>query len=73
MLDNVNDVPPDEFAQLPAHRASEHDHYLYESPKKINETHTRQDAIESIKSFSKDHRLSFGTTTIRELRQAARP
>lgn len=31
--DNMKDVPPEEFAKLPADGASEHDHYLYGHPK----------------------------------------
>jgi hypothetical protein len=34
MLDNMNDVPPEEFAKLPKDGASEHDHYLYGHPKR---------------------------------------
>jgi hypothetical protein len=33
MLDNMKDVPPEEFAKLPKDGASEHDHYLYGHPK----------------------------------------
>ena len=33
MLDNIKDVPPEEFAKLPKDGASEHDHYLYGHPK----------------------------------------
>jgi hypothetical protein len=29
ILDNMKDVPPEEFARLPKDGASEHDHYLY--------------------------------------------
>ena len=29
MLDNLKDVPAEEFAKLPNDRASEHNHYLY--------------------------------------------
>jgi hypothetical protein len=29
ILDNMKDVPPEEFAKLPKDGASEHDHYLY--------------------------------------------
>jgi hypothetical protein len=32
--DNMKDVPPEEFAQLPSDGASEHDHYLYGHPKR---------------------------------------
>ena len=28
ILDNMSDIPADEFAQLPSDGASEHDHYL---------------------------------------------
>jgi len=34
ILDNMADVPPDEFAKLPNDGASEHDHYLYGHPKR---------------------------------------
>jgi hypothetical protein len=34
MLDNMKDVPPEEFARLPKDGASEHDHYLYGHPKR---------------------------------------
>jgi hypothetical protein len=34
ILDNMKDVPPEEFARLPKDGASEHDHYLYEHPKR---------------------------------------
>jgi len=34
MLDNMKDVPPEEFAKLPKDGASEHDHYLYGHPKR---------------------------------------
>jgi len=33
ILDNMKDVPPEEFARLPKNGASEHDHYLYGHPK----------------------------------------
>lgn len=33
ILDNMKDVPPEEFAKLPKDGASEHDHYLYGHPK----------------------------------------
>jgi len=33
MLDNMKDVPPEEFVRLPKDGASEHDHYLYGHPK----------------------------------------
>jgi hypothetical protein len=33
ILDNMKDVPPQEFAKLPKDGASEHDHYLYGHPK----------------------------------------
>jgi len=29
ILDNIKDVPPEEFEKLPKDGASEHDHYLY--------------------------------------------
>jgi hypothetical protein len=32
--DNMRDVPADEFAKLPVDGASEHDHYLYDHPKR---------------------------------------
>lgn len=32
MLDNLKDVPPEEFAKLPKDGASEVDHYLYGHP-----------------------------------------
>jgi hypothetical protein len=34
MLDNMKDVPPEEFAKLPKDGASEHDHCLYGHPKR---------------------------------------
>jgi len=34
MLDNLKDVPPEEFAKLPKDGASEVDHYLYGHPKR---------------------------------------
>lgn len=34
ILENIKDVPPEEFAQLPKDGASEHDHYLYGHPKR---------------------------------------
>jgi hypothetical protein len=34
MLDNMKDVPSEEFARLPKDGASEHDHYLYGHPKR---------------------------------------
>jgi len=34
ILDNMSDIPPDEFARLPNDGASEHDHYLYGHPKR---------------------------------------
>ncbi len=34
MLDNMKDVPPEDFARLPEDGASEHDHYLYGHPKR---------------------------------------
>lgn len=34
ILENMKDVPPEEFARLPKDGASEHDHYLYGSPKR---------------------------------------
>jgi hypothetical protein len=34
MLDNIADIPPEEFARLPKDGASEHDHYLYGHPKR---------------------------------------
>jgi hypothetical protein len=33
ILDNMKDVPPEEFEKLPKDGASEHDHYLYGHPK----------------------------------------
>lgn len=33
ILDNMKDVPAEEFAKLPKDGASEHDHYLYGHPK----------------------------------------
>jgi hypothetical protein len=33
ILDNMKDVPPQEFEKLPKDGASEHDHYLYGHPK----------------------------------------
>jgi len=33
ILDNMKDVPPEEFAKLPKDGANEHDHYLYGHPK----------------------------------------
>ena len=32
ILDNMKDVPPQEFAKLPKDGASEHDHYLLRPP-----------------------------------------
>ena len=34
ILDNMKDVPAEEFARLPKDGASEHDHYLYGHPKR---------------------------------------
>jgi hypothetical protein len=34
ILDNMQDVLPEEFAKLPSDGASEHDHYLYGHPKR---------------------------------------
>jgi hypothetical protein len=34
MLDNLKDVPPEEFARLPKDGASQVDHYLYGHPKR---------------------------------------
>jgi hypothetical protein len=34
ILDNMKDVPAEEFAKLPKDGASEHDHYLYGHPKR---------------------------------------
>jgi len=34
ILDNMKDVPTEEFARLPKDGASEHDHYLYGHPKR---------------------------------------
>jgi hypothetical protein len=34
MLDNIEGIPPEEFAKLPKDGASEHDHYLYGHPKR---------------------------------------
>jgi hypothetical protein len=34
ILDNMKDVPPEEFAKLPRDGAREHDHYLYGHPKR---------------------------------------
>ena len=34
ILDNVQDISPEEFAKLPKDGASEHDHYLYGHPKR---------------------------------------
>ena len=34
ILDNMKDVPPEEFDQLPKDGASELDHYLYGHPKR---------------------------------------
>jgi hypothetical protein len=34
ILDDMKDVPLEEFAQLPKDGASEHDHYLYGHPKR---------------------------------------
>ncbi len=34
MLNNLGDVTPEEFAKLPRDGASEHDHYLYGTPKR---------------------------------------
>jgi hypothetical protein len=41
ILDNMKDVPPEEFAKLPKDGASEHDHYLYSQPKRGNERGVR--------------------------------
>jgi hypothetical protein len=32
MLDNIEGIPPEEFAGIPPDGASEHDHYLYGNP-----------------------------------------
>ncbi len=34
ILDNMKDVPAEEFTRLPKDGASEHDHYLYGHPKR---------------------------------------
>ena len=34
ILDNMKDVPAEEFARLPKDGASQHDHYLYGHPKR---------------------------------------
>jgi hypothetical protein len=34
IVDNMKDVPPEEFARLPKDGASERDHYLYGHPKR---------------------------------------
>jgi len=34
ILDNMQDVPAEEFAKLPKDGASQHDHYLYGHPKR---------------------------------------
>jgi hypothetical protein len=34
IAENMRDVPAEEFAKLPRDGASEHDHYLYGSPKR---------------------------------------
>jgi hypothetical protein len=34
MLDNLKDVPPEEFASLPSDGAGQVDHYLYGHPKR---------------------------------------
>ena len=34
ILDNMKDVPTEEFERLPRDGASEHDHYLYGCPKR---------------------------------------
>lgn len=34
ILDNMKDVPTEEFARLPKDGASQHDHYLYGHPKR---------------------------------------
>lgn len=34
ILDNMKDVPPEEFERLPKDGANEHDHYLYGHPKR---------------------------------------
>ena len=34
ILDNMKDVPAEDFAKLPSDGASEHDHYLYGHPKR---------------------------------------
>ena len=34
ILDNMQDLPPEEFAKLPKDGAGEHDHYLYGHPKR---------------------------------------
>lgn len=34
IVDNMKDMPPEEFAKLPKDGAGEHDHYLYGHPKR---------------------------------------
>jgi hypothetical protein len=34
MLDNMKEIPAEEFSRLPKDGASEHDHYLYRHPKR---------------------------------------
>lgn len=34
IFENMQEVPPEEFAKLPNDGASEHDHYLYGHPKR---------------------------------------
>jgi hypothetical protein len=34
MLDNIKDIPAEEFAKLPTDGAAEHDHYLYGQDRK---------------------------------------
>lgn len=36
ILDNMKDVPEDEFTRLPEDGASEHDHYLYGHSKRAD-------------------------------------
>jgi len=35
MLDDIEDISPEEFAKLPSDGAREHDHYLYGHPKRV--------------------------------------
>ena len=35
MLDNIEDMTPEEFAKLPTDGASQHDHYFYGHPKRV--------------------------------------